>query len=163
MTHSLCFRALLLTLFVSVAPVYGAPAFETARPMLEQTCFECHGGKTKKGGVDLKKLQSEPNVAAEFELWSKVQEVVRNGEMPPDDAKKPLSAPARETLLSWVDAALDTVARANAGDPGAVTLRRLTNAEYDYTVRDLTGVDLQAGRASAPDGGGGEGFSNLGD
>jgi hypothetical protein len=36
---------------------------------------------------------------------------------------------------------LDAEARARAGDPGLVPLRRLSNAEYDATIRDLTGVD----------------------
>src|SRR4029077_15476207 len=34
-------------------------------------------------------------------------------------------------------------ARKNAGDPGPVPARRLSNAEYDATVRDLTGVDIR--------------------
>ena len=33
-------------------------------------------------------------------------------------------------------------ALAHAGDPGPVLLRRLNNAEFTYTVRDLTGVPL---------------------
>ena len=35
---------------------------------------------------------------------------------------------------------LDAEADARAGDPGPVTLRRLSNTEYDNAVRDLTGV-----------------------
>ena len=34
-------------------------------------------------------------------------------------------------------------ARKNDGDPGTVLARRLSNAEYDYTIRDLTGVDIR--------------------
>ncbi|HZO55146.1 MAG TPA: DUF1587 domain-containing protein [Bryobacteraceae bacterium] len=37
-------------------------------------------------------------------------------------------------------------ARRNAGDPGLVLTRRLSNAEYNYTIRDLTGVDIQPTR-----------------
>ena len=37
-------------------------------------------------------------------------------------------------------------AKRNAGDPGRVLARRLSNAEYDYTIRDLTGVDLRPTR-----------------
>src|SRR5206468_12445112 len=53
-------------------------------------------------------------------------------------------------------------AYANAGDPGPVVLRRLNNAEYTYTVRDLTGVDLQPAREFPADGAAGEGFTNTG-
>ena len=163
MSRPFRFIPILLPSLFATAAISAAPEYDAARPVLQQTCFDCHGGKKTKGGVDLKKLESEPKVASEFELWSKVQEVVQKGEMPPDDAKTPLTEVDRKTLLSWVDSALDRVARANAGDPGPVTLKRLTKAEYDYTVRDLTGVNLQAGREFPPDGGGGEGFSNLGD
>src|SRR5262249_40391526 len=51
--------------------------------------------------------------------------------------------------------------RARAGDPGHVPLRRLSNAEYDRTVRDLTGVDLRPTREFPADGAGGEGVTNA--
>lgn len=155
--------AILRLWLLAAASVSAAPDFDAVRPVLERTCFDCHGGNKTKGGVDLKKLAPEPKVAGEFELWTKVQEVVRKGEMPPEDAKAPLSEGDRAALLSWVDSSLERVAQANAGDPGLVTLKRLTKAEYNYTIRDLTGVDLQAGGEFPADGGGGEGFSNLGD
>jgi len=47
------------------------------------------------------------------------------------------------------------------GDPGAVPLRRLSNAEYNCTIRDLTGVDLQPAREFPADGAAGEGFTNA--
>ena len=58
---------------------------------------------------------------------------------------------------------LKVEARANAGDPGPVVLRRLSNAEYTYTVRDLTGVEsLDPAREFPVDGAAGEGFMNTG-
>ena len=51
---------------------------------------------------------------------------------------------------------------ANAGDPGPVVLRRLSNAEYTYTIRDLTGVELNPAREFPTDGAAGEGFTNAG-
>jgi hypothetical protein len=53
-------------------------------------------------------------------------------------------------------------ALANAGDPGPVGLRRLNNAEYTYTIRDLTGVDLDPAREFPVDSAAGEGFTNAG-
>src|SRR5207302_1008359 len=64
-------------------------------------------------------------------------------------------------LLAWTRSFLDVEARAHAGDPGAVPLRRLSNAEYNYTLRDLTGVDLQPAREFPADGAAGEGFTNA--
>src|SRR5690606_30873315 len=46
--------------------------------------------------------------------------------------------------------------------PGAVGLRRLSNAEYTYSIRDLTGVDsLDPAREFPADSGAGEGFTNA--
>jgi hypothetical protein len=130
--------------------------------MLEQSCYDCHNTRKAKGGVDLARLDSDPSVEKEYALWEKVKEVVAKGEMPPDDETQ-LSDEEKKNLLSWTKTSLDHVATANAGDPGAVTLRRLTNAEYDYTIRDLTGVDYGLSKEFQPDGGGGEGFANTGD
>ena len=46
--------------------------------------------------------------------------------------------------------------------PVPVVLRRLSNAEYTYTIRDLTGVDLNPARDFPTDGAAGEGFTNTG-
>ena len=58
---------------------------------------------------------------------------------------------------------LDGLARERAGDPGPVVLRRLSNAEYTYTVQDLTGIpSLDPAREFPVDGAAGEGFMNTG-
>ena len=140
-----------------------AAEWKSILPTIKSTCFDCHGNGKSKGGVNLKRLESDPSFAAEFELWKKVQTSVQSGEMPPDDAKKQLSAAQRASLQHWVAENLLRTAMSNAGDPGHVTLRRLNNAEYDCSVRDLTGIDFQISKEFTPDGGGGEGFNNLGD
>jgi hypothetical protein len=81
--------------------------------------------------------------------------------MPPKDAKQP-SDPERKELRDWVRRYLDAEAQARAGDPGPIVLRRLSNAEYSYTVQDLTGIDLQPARDFPVDGAAGEGFTNTG-
>ena len=50
---------------------------------------------------------------------------------------------------------------ARAGDPGPARLRRLSNTEYNCTIRDLAGVDLQPARTFPVDGAAGEGFTNA--
>lgn len=57
---------------------------------------------------------------------------------------------------------LDADAKANAGDPGPVVLRRLNNAEFTYTIQDLTGVPLEPAREFPVDSAVGEGFTNVG-
>jgi hypothetical protein len=54
-------------------------------------------------------------------------------------------------------------ARKNAGNPGLVLARRLSNAEYNYTIRDLTGVDLRPAREFPVDPANPAGFDNSGE
>lgn len=136
--------------------------WESILPVLESKCFDCHGGKKTKGGVDLKRLSKDPSVSAEFNLWNKVVEVVTKGEMPPEEAEQP-SGREREAVLLWTQSELDRAARQNAGDPGTVTLRRLTNAEYANALHELSRTDHGLGRDLVPEGGAGEGFTNTGD
>ncbi|MES1256791.1 MAG: DUF1592 domain-containing protein, partial [Acidobacteriota bacterium] len=63
----------------------------------------------------------------------------------------------------WVRASLNDYAQKHDGEPGKVTVRRLTSAEYAYSVRDLTGLDLKLDGDLASDAVGGEGFANFGD
>lgn len=138
------------------------PDWKSIQPALEKYCYDCHGGAKTKGDVDLKRLSADPTVAKEFDLWNRVNLAIEKGEMPPDD-KPQLKSSEKKKLQQWLVASLDEAVRANAGDPGPVTLRRLTNAEYDYTIRDLTGIAYNLSKDFLPDGGGGEGFSNIGD
>jgi hypothetical protein len=94
--------------------------------------------------------------------WQKVAEMIANGLMPPEEAEQP-SAHQRRRLERWVGAYLSLEARRHAGDPGRVILRRLNNAEYTYTLRDLIGVEtLDPAREFPADGAAGEGFTNTG-
>ena len=81
--------------------------------------------------------------------------------MPPENSLQP-SGDERRQLLDWIDGYLDAEAAVNAGDPGPVVLRRLNNSEYTWTIRELTGVDLDPAREFPADGAAGEGFTNTG-
>ena len=50
-----------------------------------------------------------------------------------------------------------------AGDPGPLLARRLSNAEYDYTIRDLAGVDIRPTREFPVDPANMSGFDNSGE
>ena len=45
---------------------------------------------------------------------------------------------------------------------GEAPVRRLTSGEYAYTIKDLTGLDLNVGIGSSSDSVGGEGFDHFG-
>ncbi|MEX2288490.1 MAG: DUF1592 domain-containing protein [Planctomycetaceae bacterium] len=143
--------------FAKVETDYG----RQIQPLIKQYCLECHSTEAKEGELDLERFATLNDVRRHPPSWQKVAEMLDNGEMPPKDAKQ-LSTDERKNLRQWVGRYLDTEARASAGDPGPVVLRRLNNAEYTYTVRDLTGVELDPAREFPVDGAAGEGFTNTG-
>lgn len=134
----------------------------TIRPLLERYCLDCHDAENKEGELDLDRYASLAALRSDPAPWQLVAQLLESGEMPPDDADQPTKEELNE-LRTWVDQYLDAEARSRAGDPGPVVLRRLNNAEYGYTIRDLTGVaELDPAREFPPDGAAGEGFSNTG-
>ena len=82
--------------------------------------------------------------------------------MPPKSAKQPPER-ARQQVIDWVKTTWAVEARTHDGDPGVVLARRLSNAEYDYTIRDLTGVDMRPAREFPVDPANQAGFDNSGE
>lgn len=132
------------------------------RPLLVRHCVTCHSTEKLEGELDLERFKTGEDAGGSPAVWESVLEQVTIGEMPPKDSP-PLSTDDEATLLAWVRSTLDRIASENAGDPGAVVLRRLSNAEYTYSIRDLTGVhSLDPAREFPVDGAAGEGFTNAG-
>lgn len=133
------------------------------RPLLARYCQECHGPELAEGEIDFAAILTWADVTQHVPMWQKASEMLSGGLMPPDDASQQPTAAERDRLLRWVDDYLALEASARAGDPGRVVLRRLNNAEYTYTLRDLTGVDsLDPAEQFPVDGAAGEGFTNTG-
>jgi hypothetical protein len=145
------------------AAALGADDFQISiLPMLKERCNSCHSTKKQKGDLDLERFASVADIKREPMIWEGVLDQIHMGEMPPK--KEPQLAPEQKKLLTkWVQDRLEEVALASAGDPGPVVLRRLSNMEYSYTLRDLTGVEsLDPAKEFPVDGAAGEGFTNAG-
>ena len=134
------------------------------RPLLVASCGKCHGKTPVDNDLDLTSFGSAKAILTRPKMLSHVAERVRGGDMPPKNAPS-LDPSKRKQLLAWIMAALEAEAAARDGDPGPVTLRRLSNTEYDNAIRDLTGVDMRPTKAREfpVDSVGGEGFANVGD
>jgi len=134
----------------------------TIQPLLKKYCFECHAGDRAEAEIDLASFVTLVDIRKHAKVWQKVGEMLDSGQMPPKDSQQ-LAEAERKQLRQWVRDYLATEAQALAGDPGRVVLRRLSNAEYTYTLRDLTGVEsLDPAREFPVDSAAGEGFTNTG-
>jgi hypothetical protein len=130
--------------------------------MFRQYCFQCHGKAATMAGISLEQLTAKGSPGENFQQWEKVAAALEQGRMPPKGMPQPGDA-QREHAVAWIRAELAAFVKAHAGDPGRVTVRRLTSGEYGYAIQDLTGLDVEVGIDATTDSVGGEGFSNFGD
>ena len=135
---------------------------ETVKPFVESYCTACHGGATPAAQFDLRKYSSLTRVVEDIDHWSTVMTRLSSGTMPPQAMKQP-APELRQKIISWIVSLRAEQARKNAGDPGTVLAARLNNAQYNYTIRDLTGVDIGPAREFPVDPANPAGFDNSGE
>jgi hypothetical protein len=133
---------------------------EKVAPFLETYCFKCHNQKRAEGLLNLTQYTSSTLVAQDFRQWEHVITFLKEEKMPPEKAKQP-ALEERAAFLASLDKLLLIEARKFADDPGTASPRRLSNAEYNYTIRDLTGVDMRPTASFPVDPASGEGFTNT--
>ena len=134
---------------------------ERIEPFAKKYCQSCHNKKQAKGELDLTRYTNDREVTSDFRRWNNVVEFIRKGEMPPSDKLQP-TLEDRNAIVGTIESILLVEAKKNAGDPGVVLPRRLSNAELDLSIRDLTGMAIKATTEFPVDPAGGEGFDNTG-
>ena len=141
----------------------GRQYSQLIQPLLKQHCSSCHSGADAEAMLDLDKYSSTEQVAAGYQTWAELRSRVAKSEMPPTDANSTFTADHRATLVNWIDAFRKSEADKHAGEPGHVPVRRLTNSEVNYSIRDLTGVDIRPTREFPIDPANEAGFDNSAD
>ncbi|MEO8316163.1 MAG: DUF1587 domain-containing protein, partial [Pseudomonadota bacterium] len=148
---------------VQIAQKPAASGFDaTVYPFIKAYCVECHSGEFPEAELDLSSA-TLASVTKNPARWHQILERVESGEMPPDDAKTSPTAVQRRPTIAWLRAMYDFQMQRTAGDPGIVLARRLSNAEYDYTIRDLTGVNIRPTKEFPVDPANEAGFDNSGE
>ncbi|HEY7424832.1 MAG TPA: DUF1592 domain-containing protein, partial [Gemmataceae bacterium] len=127
------------------------------RTFLTKHCQQCHSGKKPKGDFNLNNLAPDFDNAANRERWLAVRKRVQAGEMPPKAKPRP---PAKDiqALAGWIDAKAGATRLAH----GRTVLRRLNRIEYQNTVRDLLGIDVDF-QEMLPADSSANGFDNIGE
>ncbi|MBS1830719.1 MAG: DUF1592 domain-containing protein [Acidobacteria bacterium] len=132
-------RTLLLAIAVS-APLHAAST--DVFTYVQKSCVGCHNGQVKSGDIDLKALHSPKTFDEDREIWEKVVEKIKLGQMPPPGVPKPAIENTR-AVTTWLESEFARQDRTAKPDPGRVTARRLNRAEYNNTIRDLLGIDTK--------------------
>ncbi|MDB4574410.1 DUF1592 domain-containing protein [Akkermansiaceae bacterium] len=158
------FQLLFVLLFIMPSPGLVAINFEEqVKPILQEHCFKCHGEKKQKGDLRLDTLSQDllkNRVAAE--TWHDVRDTLNLSEMPPKK-EDPLSPDELKILTSWIAQEIDALVAARTNTDGRVVLRRLNKTDYQNTMRDLLGIEMDYAKNLPPETLSEDGFRNNGE
>lgn len=126
-------------------------------------CLDCHGADVREAGLNLGDFTSVSKVVEDFRRWELVRSRLKAEEMPPEEAERHPTLDQRQAVIAWSRALRQYIVDRAGSDPGPVLARRLSGAEYNYTVRDLTGVDIRPAREFPVDPANEAGFDNSGE
>ena len=129
---------------------------ESVQPLLKRYCYRCHGTKRMKSGVRVDQLDLNFEDKELF-LLQHIHKQMRQKAMPPEDERQPNDS-ERALLMEWIEQALREGQRKVRAKKGSV--RRLTVAQYQNTLRDLLGVEDRLADVLPADGVSKEGFKN---
>lgn len=122
-------------------PVWSSAA--DFRTFLDTHCLDCHDSDAKKGDLDLSGFTNEDAVMRDRAIWRSVYEKIESHQMPPPKQKSQPTEAQRLELMAWI---MDIAARPDpvlgAIDPGNPVMRRLTRLEYNNSIRDLFGLEM---------------------
>ncbi len=147
--------------FASLASFVHADEFEAKiKPLIGKYCIKCHGGDDVKAGIDFNDHKLYNDVLRDRKMWTDVLDALEFEDMPPEDHDVHPSEAERELLVEWLGKNVVNADWKALADPGRVSMARLTKLEYSNALRDIFGMDLQAGIYLGRDPEGSTGFTN---
>lgn len=114
------------------------------RDLFKQNCVSCHGAEKQKGHFRVDDLPYAITTVEGAARWQKVLNALNAGDMPPED-KKPLDKSQKVELLDDLANTLVVARQVLNDQDGQITVRRLNRREYQNTIRDLLGVQINVG------------------
>ncbi len=151
-----------LALLLAPTAVGAAEFVREVRPLLEKHCFACHGEKIQQSGVRLDNLSEDlVQHRRDAEIWHTVLNKIRRDEMPPKGLPRPERA-LRDRAIEALQGAIDLAIAARRSTGGRTVLRRLNRTEYQNTMTDLLGFEMDYARDLPPEGSSRDGFRNNG-
>ena len=129
-------------------------------PLLKRYCVDCHSKGDAEAGVVLDEFESQAAAVKGGRTWLRVLDVLEGRVMPPPDEPQP-SLEELETMTGWIEKDYLAAQCGQDSSPAPVVIRRLNRQEYNNTVRDLLGIDLNLADSFPPDDIG-FGYDNVG-
>ena len=129
-------------------------------PALRETCLQCHGPEKQKGKFRIDTLDPDLLHGEDVAWWLEVQDVISNGEMPPDDADQELGDEDRTRIVDWLASEILTASQVKRSESGHSTFRRMTRYEYSYALQDLLALPNDFAADLPPETTSEDGFKN---
>ncbi len=136
---------------------------KAVKPFLNSFCLDCHGQDDPEAKLDLTGYAALGDVTKSHQIWKEILHRLEATEMPPAEFEPQPTNAERGQITKWIRKVRAYESTRNAGDPGVVLVRRLSNAEYNDTIRDLTGVDIRPTQTFPVDPANKAGFDNSGE
>jgi hypothetical protein len=141
------------------ATVMPALSVDAQTTLVKQYCATCHNDRMKAGGMSLAAFDAA-HVVEQADLSEKMIRKLRAGMMPPAGVKRPDEA-TLAALASAFETAIDKAAAAKP-DPGWRPFQRMNRAEYERSIGELLGIDVDVTAFLPPDTIS-DGFDNVAD
>ena len=134
------FLCLAVSAFSEDIPAGGTGFQSKIMPFFKAHCTKCHGPTKSKGEITLHTIDGELAAGRDLKRWELILKKLKRGEMPPEGETQPKPAD-RQAVVKWIDGGLREFIKSSRSMTPPTT-RRLTNFEYQNTMRDLLGFEL---------------------
>jgi hypothetical protein len=111
--------------------------------VLQRTCQICHNDAARTGNMSLEGFDIA-KAHERGELPEKMIQKLRAKMMPPPGLPRP-GGDTMQVLVETLERIMDKAAARNP-NPGVRAVQRLNRAEYERAIRDLLGLEVEAGR-----------------
>ncbi len=155
-------RRFALALLAGAALGRAAEPPRGAAPFIEKHCAGCHNDVDREANLDLTRLAYGPDDPANLDLWIKVHDRVKAGEMPPKKKARP-EAEELTAFVSSLSTQLVDSDRARIAREGRAVHRRLNRYEYENALRDLLHIPWAQVKDKLPLEGERHGFNKSGE
>jgi hypothetical protein len=137
---------------VTVAQQVAKPSeFDTlVVPFFKVYCIKCHGPSKTKGEISLNTLAGDLTTGDDIVHWNSILQMLDFGEMPPIDEPQPKPSEVK-AVSRWIESRMRGYIKKASQEAPEPKIRRLTNVEYQNTLSDLLGFELDLHDDLAPD------------
>ncbi len=127
---------------ILLSPCTKAVDFEKSiQPILKLHCYTCHSEDAEEGIVRLDRLDPDLVNGKDAGFWHEALNQINESRMPPAGETQ-LTKQELYILTDWLEGELEKASQYRLNTGSRQTMRRMTRYEFQYTLEDLLGIEL---------------------